>query len=643
MKMHRLIAWIGLMFCAIATGQIPSNSLLRRAPTVVPTDLTKLPRPTLLATPPVRTLVGYTRRVLHLHDGHTLAVFSYSDDNLANWLFLIDSRDLSVQRFDVPNHDVGSHAAALGSDGNIYIMPYGTGRVYKFDVRARKFAEMPHIDLPPGELTWDAIGDPNSTAILFGTYPNACLVRYDIATGKAEVHPHVAPDATYVSNFSIDSAGVHCRAWGPGEHWLTVEPKAFSVHPSTQPTMAPVGFVPPNESFTNPITLAGRHFAISSPLGKLIEFDAARKAIERGDPHAPAEIWFLESVGDDTLIGISHYGAIFRFDLKNNQLVRRDLPNLSPGGNMIMYLAAITPHCVIGGNYSQQNLFRIDPQNGKSQSFNSMIARMPGEGACAIGFGGKGYIGIYIHSLIEEYDPEKPVVFAENPRELSDMSKYEQTRPTDAATDGHHVFITSNSSYSHLGGALAEIDPATGHVDVYPQPIKDQNLPSIAFDPATRTFWLGTDRWGQMHSAPPTQPTAVVFQWDPRQHKVLKTLTPWQQADEIDVIGCSDDGVLMATANGELALIDTSSATVLWHGPSPIGTISKVDRGADGEYYCLGNGALYRWQVSQNRLTPIAMTEGCTFLTPYAPGQWALGNRTSVYRFAPATMATHSP
>ena len=64
-------------------------------PRVVEADPgTTLPAAELIATPPVRTLVGYTRRVLHLPDprGHTLAVFSYTHSALANWLFLIDSR-----------------------------------------------------------------------------------------------------------------------------------------------------------------------------------------------------------------------------------------------------------------------------------------------------------------------------------------------------------------------------------------------------------------------------------------------------------------------------------------------------------------------------------------------------------------------
>src|SRR4051812_5609912 len=102
----------------------------------------ELPRAEKIATPEVRTLVGYTRRVLHLHDGHTLGVFSYSGSAPANWLFLIDSRDLTSKRFAIPNNDIASHSAALAADGNIYIMPYHSPRAYKFDVASQTFSSI---------------------------------------------------------------------------------------------------------------------------------------------------------------------------------------------------------------------------------------------------------------------------------------------------------------------------------------------------------------------------------------------------------------------------------------------------------------------------------------------------------------------
>ena len=119
--------------------EVPVDSPLRQVPRRIEVDADTLPGAALLGTPEVPTLLGYTRRVLHLHDGCTLVVFSYSNAAKANWLFLIDSRDLSVERYDIPHNDIASHGGALGADGHIYIMPYGNGRAYRFDVETKEF------------------------------------------------------------------------------------------------------------------------------------------------------------------------------------------------------------------------------------------------------------------------------------------------------------------------------------------------------------------------------------------------------------------------------------------------------------------------------------------------------------------------
>src|SRR6186997_1021572 len=134
--MRHLCVVLLILFCASVTA-----------------SAAELPHAEKIATPPVRTLIGYTRRVLHLNDGHTLAVFSYSGSVKANWLFLIDSRDLTSQRFNIPNNDIASHSAALGSDGNIYIMPYHSPRAYRFAVSSKAFEPITIEGLPSLEHT----------------------------------------------------------------------------------------------------------------------------------------------------------------------------------------------------------------------------------------------------------------------------------------------------------------------------------------------------------------------------------------------------------------------------------------------------------------------------------------------------------
>ena len=56
--------------------EVPIDSPLRQRPRRIEVDADTQPGAVLLGTPEVPTLRGYTRQVLHLHDGCTLVVFS---------------------------------------------------------------------------------------------------------------------------------------------------------------------------------------------------------------------------------------------------------------------------------------------------------------------------------------------------------------------------------------------------------------------------------------------------------------------------------------------------------------------------------------------------------------------------------------
>ncbi len=610
---------------------------LRNAPTLLPAAPGELVKPTLLGTPEVRTLLGYTRRVLHLSGGNTLAVFSFGSAPTSNAMFLIGSGDLSVKRVAIPNNDFASHGAALGKDGLIYILPYGASRAYAYSISEDRFQPI-SIDLPPKEYTWEAFGASNGRTY-FGTYPNAIFGEYNPATKQCTLWKQVAPNAKYVTDFREDAGGaIRFRAWGPEETWITFRPDTGELKRASGPEKTPPGSskypsIPLSDTgFSTITTVMGRRFVLSFPSGRFWEVLPNGELIRRGDSGSPAEPWYLEAVSD-AVIGISHFGAVFRYDLRSGKMKRVQLPNRVPGGNTVMFLEAISPRCVIGANYSQQNLFQIDPQTGKIKTSERMIARVTGEVMCAVGLRGKAYLGIYVHALLSEYDPATPFEYGANPRELTALySPYAQTRPAAAVTDGKRVYIATESDYGKLGGALAVIEPESGKVEVYPQLIRDQDLSSLAYDPKSGLLWGGTNRWGQMRAHPPTQPDSVLYAFDPAMRKVVATLNPWPGTDVTTTLGVSGDGILIATNGEDVALIATGTHEILFKGKLPSGIPGKVRSGSDGFGYMLANGNLYRWDFTRNTITPVAVAPGCTHLTEYAPGEWALADTASVYR-----------
>ena len=595
--------------------------------------------PELLGAPEVPALLGYTRRPLHLPDGKRMGLFSFSFSAPANWLFLVDASDMTSKRYAMPNNDVGSHGGALGADGNIYIVGYGTGGAYRFNVADETFEKLP-CDLPKEEYPWDAIGHSNG-CIYFGTYPSAYFGEYSPADGEWTLWKQPVPDTKYVCNLSVsDDGAVRFRAFGPAEVWMSFDPvtRAFTAAEkpgSTESAVAiPLPDPPPDDdSWKTPYSVAGRRFAVAFPSGRLYELPDGQAPVLLGETGCHAEpTWWLKASGH-SLTGVSYFGGLFRYDLATGAFERGHLDNRAPGGNSIMFLESVGPRCAVGANYSQQNLFAVDPETGAITESPGAIARVPGEPMCAVGFGGRAYLGIYVNSVISVYDPTRPFAFDENPRRIAMLGEqYAQTRPRAAVTDGRRVFISSDSAYNHLGGALAVIDPETEKVDVYHHLIPDQNLPSLAYDPATGLLWGGTDRWGQMRSHPPTQESALVYAFDPVTRELAHSLALWPGSDVTMVHGVGDGGVLLASSGNEVALVDTRTREVLYRGALPIAVPGMLRRGSDGRSYCLSGGTLYRWDFSAGCITPVAKTDNCTHLTEPSPGLWLLANSTSVYR-----------
>ena len=187
------------------------------------TEVAAIAEPTveLLCRPEARTLLGYTRRILHLKQEKKLALLSFSYGGPANWLFLISTEDGETERYAVPADEQASHGAALGCDGNIYAVTF-MQYLHRFDVEKRRWTTLCR-PLDEGERPWDAIGAPNR-CIYFGTYPNACFGEYDIDSGKIELWRHVAPRAKYADSFSILPDGrIKCRAWGPETFYVTFD------------------------------------------------------------------------------------------------------------------------------------------------------------------------------------------------------------------------------------------------------------------------------------------------------------------------------------------------------------------------------------------------------------------------------------
>ena len=636
MKSLRLVIIIGLATSAIfacAQGRVDARSSVPRL-----IDGGPLRSVDKIATPEVNVLLGYTRRPLHLPDDRRMALFSFSYSALANWIFLVNAEDMSFKRYLMPENHNASHCAALGSDGDLYFMPYATGMAHRFDPESESFESF-ESPLPKEDYTWDAFGATNGS-IYFGTWPTATFGEYNTKTCVWSIWPQVVPNTAYVTQFSeVESGRIRFKAWGPEEVWMEFDPATRSFARVDQSALIPgaTGLTLAPQADDEPVVASadvnGRHFAVTNPSGALVELDSDGTRTRIGDTGQPSQpVWWLKAVGS-RLTGVSYYGGMFNYDLESGELRRGQLDNRAASGNSIMFIESVSPTCVIGANYSQQNLFRLNPTTGELNASETVIARSTGEPMCAIGLNGKGYIGVYTQALLCVYDPAKPFSFPANPIEIADLSKsYRQTRPRAAVTDGERVYFSVDGEYNVLGGALAIVEPDTNAVEVFHQLIPDQNLPTLAYDSQNNLFWGGTDRWGQMHSHPPTQLSALIYAFNPATKSVVRHLTPWEGADLVNVLAVASDGTVVASMGLEIALVDGKTGEVFYKGPSPVGVPSRLVRGHDGDLYGLFRNVLHRWDFPENTLTALGAAPDCLYLTEPSPGTWVLASPQHVFR-----------
>src|SRR5690606_16521806 len=111
-----------------------------------------------------------------------------------------------------------------------------------------------------------------------------------------------------------------------------------------------------------------------------------------GETGAPVlKRWYLSEV-DGALVGIGRLGELFRYELGAQHSAERwqrgNLPNELAGANPIMFIEAVGPEAVVGSNYSQQNLFVVNPKTGQLRYSPHMIASETGEAMCGVALDG---------------------------------------------------------------------------------------------------------------------------------------------------------------------------------------------------------------------------------------------------------------
>ncbi len=610
-----------------------------------------LPTPDLLAKPETDVLVGYTRNAMYLPGHRRLGLLSYSSSPSANRLFLIDVDTGESERFDIPNGEIGSHGAASGPDECIYVLTFSCN-LYRFDptTRAWEFLCRP---APEKNLVWGSICGGNGK-YYFGTYPDAVFGEVDTATGEMFVRDHVVDDAVYCDTFrELPDGLIQFRAWSDTQTSVVFDSvsREFTTMPFDEheaweaarygaPSQMPVRTtLPDGDTLTGPVQGGdGSWFAMgesSRRLHRTASDGTPSEALH--DPLREGDHWRLAALGEDGVCAWSMLGRYVIWRTGADGALVGKVDNRSGDANEIMFLEAAGTDCVVGAHYSQQNLFRVNPDTGEWDESEGMIARVSGEpmaAACVPGERPTVYLGVYIHALLMAFDASGPYEFGANPREIAEFWESDnQTRPSDMATDGRRVFMVSHADYGAIGGMICVHDPQTGDT-VGDIPLPEQNLETVVYDPRSGDLFLGTNRWPDCGSAPAVVDTAVIVQWNIERREVTRRITPWSDADVIYVRGMVANGTLLAQHGAEYVLIDTTTGDEVRRDEAPWGHLHVLRTLPDGRVYGLGEGVLFRLSCPPDRslrMDPLARTNARHMAIP-RPGRFVLAEGTTVTR-----------
>lgn len=207
---------------------------------------------------------------------------------------------------------------------------------------------------------------------------------------------------------------------------------------------------------------------------------------------------------------------------------------------------------------------------------------------------GTMYMGTYTDAQLVRYDPSKPYLWGENPRNVARFGDQMQDRLFALAeVDSGKIAIGGWGKRGNHHGLLATYDPTTDEVNRYTDILPGhQKLSMIS---------MGNHVIGGTSvatpGATPIEPSAKIYAWDPESGKLLWETVPIEGVQSIHALFPREDGKIWATTGGNLTfLFDPETRSVVQE--IPIGG-EGLSEGVDGYLYSSTGGGVM-WRMDPN-------------------------------------------
>ncbi|MEV6413451.1 PQQ-binding-like beta-propeller repeat protein [Kribbella sp. NPDC051718] len=495
------------------------------------------------------------------------------------------------------------YAVTATPDGSIYVGTYSNGHLYRWRPGMGDTVEDLGRPVASENYIWSLTSDEHGN-IYGGTFPGGKIFRYDAATGAVRDYGQAVHGQTYVRSIAYATGKVYAGT-NPDAHLVELDPATGTVSEIPSPPGIPDIR---NLAIYDLAARAGKLYARFSTAypAPLCVFDLATRTWTDQIPAAHG--LDISPVGDQGEIYLIQQGELKRYDPATKALAGTGLTftgriqNARAIGWAELGLPDYPGKSIVGTLWRGE-LFRYNPQTGKSDLIQSAVRREPIEilsvaggkqSAYVGGFlnggvsvvnpltgaatfnrfsqtealmeasDGRVWIGNYPEARVYSYDPHQPWSSPEyspgppgtpdNPRLEVNMKADQQMRARAFAEVDGKIAIGTVPEGDRLGGALAIHDPVTRTTQTFRNVVQDESIFGLAADHGI--VYGGTSITGGLTTTPPTRAEGTVFAWDVRHSRKLWE-TPIAGAGTVNSVAIGPDGLLWGVAGKTIFAVDT--------------------------------------------------------------------------------------
>ena len=370
-----------------------------------------------------------------------------------------------------------------------------------FDTRMRRTARIHHLAVSEG-LSRFSFPNGDGTYTMTLQIPGEVLLRWDPRNEQVETQ-RVAAEGVWTQDGNEKRT---CRLIGdaqgrwyfPDRGWYVPAQRGFEAGPRPQREMA--WFARHKGRILGALNDAG-NISVHA-------WDLETGRVEYLLKIPDCDVFNVDLTRSGGIVAVNNFGVFFRFNPDTGALeASRHLPSDSIGDALTV--CRINKERLIGSNYINVRFWELNLGSGKGMDC--------GRGAWGqIDFmekvRGKVYMGAYAGGELMEYDPRRPLCFPDNPRLVADPPR--GMRPVACVNDGRNVYYTCTSDYGTLGSTITRYDTVTGRAHYAVNPLPDQSIRSLVYDPKGKTLICGATFHADSMDRPPASQTCHVAQLD---------------------------------------------------------------------------------------------------------------------------------